>query len=132
MTWSSSRASVHADELLADAVKATSFEWGDLGEGMEPTSGHPPSPEEIAAAEDRNRRSELESAFAQGFAQGSAEGEARARLVVRAGLDAVQKVLSEITTEREEWRLGADDNLTALAMCVARQLLDRELATDPG
>ncbi len=132
MTWSSSRATVHADEVVAAKDKATSFEWGDLGEGSDPSSDRVRSPEELAAAEDRSRRSELESAFAQGFAQGSADGEARARVTVRTGLEAIRKVLSEIVSEREEWRLQAEDNLTALALCVARQLLDRELATDPG
>ena len=131
MTWSSSRGAVKGSAASRAGDEPRSHEWGEFG-GVRGPRGRPATPEELAAMEERERREELESAYAQGFAQGSADGEARARIALRSAVDAVQRALAEIQRDREEWQERADDNVMALALVVARQIVDRELATDPG
>lgn len=102
-----------------------------------------PEPEEIdpavleAQIREEERRREVQEwerriaeARQQGFAEGRAEGEmaegARLRHAVRAAEDA----LEELRMGEMRWTGTIEENVCALAVIIARQIIGRELATD--
>jgi flagellar biosynthesis/type III secretory pathway protein FliH len=76
------------------------------------------------------------SAAEQAYASGREEGrrEARAALEVewRNALQILASAAEVVRASRVRWLDTADENLFALATAVARQILDREVATEPA
>jgi flagellar biosynthesis/type III secretory pathway protein FliH len=103
-----------------------------------------PLAEPAAAAEQRRvdeearlqaeRAAELERVAAQAFAAGQAAGEARGRAEAEARLAsavaAAEAALDRIREGERRWEGALDENLCALAVTVARQVIGRELAGD--
>lgn len=64
---------------------------------------------------------------AAGLEEGRAEGEAAEGARLRNAIAAVEAVLAEIREAERHWVDAAEENVSALAVGVARQILDREL-----
>lgn len=62
-----------------------------------------------------------------GLAEGRTLGEAAAEARLRQAVEAVERALAEISAATRPWIDAAEENVTALAVAVARQILDREL-----
>jgi flagellar assembly protein FliH len=110
---------------------------GSGGSGTLETLG---SAEEKAAREAERvaeeRRAELEAAVAAARAEGYAAGEEAGREAERVRLDsavsAAERALDTLRSSESALAGRLEENLCALAVGVAKQLLARELSADPG
>jgi flagellar assembly protein FliH len=70
-------------------------------------------------------------AYAEGFAQGLAEGRTAGRAEVQAQVDKLAAMWQELAKPFEILDAAVERELLALAMALARQIVRRELKTDP-
>lgn len=84
---------------------------------------------ERPSLEELQRRA-VEAAFERGHAEGVLEGEERARRQLQSSLQALEAATKDLTSETLSWRDALARNLHALAIAVARQIVQRELRTD--
>jgi flagellar biosynthesis/type III secretory pathway protein FliH len=87
------------------------------------------------AAEEAARRAHekaLADAYERGLAEGRAEGEQAASELLRAPMTAVESALAALRAGEERWAGALEDNICALAVAVARHIIGREVAADPG
>lgn len=68
---------------------------------------------------------------ARGFDEGRLAGERAERARLRAAFEAVHDALCSATSSVRAWEAAFEDNVTALAIAVARHLVDDELRADP-
>lgn len=71
-------------------------------------------------------------AYALGFEEGFHEGELAEQARLRAARRATEDALDVIRANEERWSDSISENIAALAVAVARHVVDRELALDPG
>jgi flagellar assembly protein FliH len=69
-------------------------------------------------------------AFARGLAQGRAEGEHAAQMKVSSAAEALTAAVTQVRAEEERYLHGLEENLAALAVTVARQIIGREVRQD--
>ena len=82
--------------------------------------------EDDAAARTR----ELETARAEAFERGRAEGERAEAARLRQALAAATEALEAVRESEERWVGAIEENIAALAVTVARHIVDRELGTE--
>ncbi|HEU4629907.1 MAG TPA: FliH/SctL family protein [Gemmatimonadaceae bacterium] len=91
---------------------------------------------EEEARQQAERQAELERATAQAYAAGVAAGEQRGRAEATARLAsavaAAEAALERIRDGERRWEGALDDNVCALTVAIARQVIGRELAGDPA
>lgn len=96
----------------------------------------PADPAVERAAERAAREAETESllreAYLRGRQEGRAEGERAERAKLQSAVRAAEDALNQLTAAEERWSGALEENLCALAVAIARQVLGRELAADPG
>ncbi|MCA9737730.1 MAG: FliH/SctL family protein [Gemmatimonadota bacterium] len=95
------------------------------------TLGFASTVEPVAESPEDRHRHEVEEAFERGRAEGLREGEARAQARLTSALQALETATTGLTAESLSWREALARNLHALAVAVARQIVQRELRTDP-
>jgi flagellar biosynthesis/type III secretory pathway protein FliH len=78
-----------------------------------------------------NHEEELEVAFRQGMAKGEETGADRIRQEMAPALEAVHQAAQQLAELRTHWVGEMEKNLTALALGVARQMVDREVKENP-
>jgi flagellar assembly protein FliH len=102
-----------------------------------------PEPEEIdpavleAEAREAERQQEIREwerkiaeARQQGFTEGRAEGETAEEARLRTAVRATEEALEELRMGEMRWTGTIEENVCALAVIIARQVIGRELATD--
>lgn len=106
---------------------------GTFGELPAPDAAHPTGWAERAEAE---RAEAVAAAMAEGYERGYAEGEQAARAQGESEVRAAAAVLHEAATglraHEARWSANLEENVAALAVLVARQLVQREVAADPA
>ena len=91
---------------------------------------------ERAAAEEARRLERLEQerllqeAFDRGFAAGRQEGETAEEARLRGAVRAAEEALEELRIGEMRWTGTIEENVCALAVIVARQVIGRELSSD--
>jgi flagellar assembly protein FliH len=84
----------------------------------------------VHAAEERSR---IE---AEAHARGRAEGERAARAQLETGVgeavDALREAVSMVQMHEARWVANAEENIAALAVAVARHIVQREVSSDPS
>jgi flagellar assembly protein FliH len=73
----------------------------------------------------------LQDAYQRGYTEGLRAGESAEGSRLRNAMAAVQDALASVQEGAERWVGNAEENLAALAVGVARQIVGRELTTDP-
>lgn len=90
---------------------------------------------EANAAREREFAAELEQcateAYASGYEKGRREGEVAEGARLRAAVQAAELALDEIRAGESRWQGGIEENICALAVAVARQVLEREIRSSP-
>jgi flagellar assembly protein FliH len=81
---------------------------------------------EISAEMERR----IAEAYARGFEEGRQEGEAAEGARLRVAVQAAEDALDELRSGESRWRGGLEENVCALAIAVAKQVLGRELKSD--
>lgn len=127
------------DQLLAAEWALEELSAGPASPGPAPASDLPePDPEALAAeavaralagaAEERDRM--VAEAYAQGFEEGRAEGEAAEGARLAGAVRAAEAALDELREGEVRWTGTIEENVCALAVAVARRILERELGDD--
>lgn len=104
-----------------------------------PSAGEP-TPEEVHAAAEEAREAALANeharliadARAEGYAAGEATGRAEEQARLATALATAEKALDQLRAGESYWLEQLEDNVCALAVAVARQVIGRELESDPG
>ena len=78
------------------------------------------------------REAELEAAYQQGFRDGEASGLERALRELDPSRQAAEKAASQLSVLREELKTHTQENILALALIVARRVMEREIQAAPG
>ena len=100
--------------------------WQDLG--SDPRHGsESATPEMLEATRERER----EEAYERGFNDGVDAGRAQARQELGPNLIASVRVVAEVEDFKDALMEQMQDNLTALSLAVARQLVEREVRAEP-
>jgi flagellar assembly protein FliH len=81
-----------------------------------------------AAVEERDRL--IAEAYAEGFEEGRHEGEIAEAARLRTAVEAATEALDELRAGEVRWTGTIEENVCALAVAIARQVVGRELATD--
>ena len=112
-----------ANTGLADvplvSTPATSWRPDSLLAGQSMESA--PQPEQVDLAA---------QAYELGFEEGRQEGERAEQSRLRTAMKATEEALEVIAANEARWDGALEENIAALAVAVARHILDRELATD--
>lgn len=86
--------------------------------------------EEMLEQEHSERDRLVHEAYERGMAEGRTEAEQREAARLGSALDAVDAALSEIRASGSRWASTLEENVCALAVAVARHILDREIDGD--
>jgi flagellar assembly protein FliH len=86
-----------------------------------------------AAAEAREEQERLvREAYSRGLEEGRREGEQTEGNRLKNAVRAAELALQEVRENEERWVNSVEENICALAVAVARQVVDQELTSDPG
>lgn len=114
-----------------------------LSSNAEPRGGAPArwsldefSPEgHVVVSSERNAQAEIERALAEAYARGQADGRAQSegaqQQEIQFAVEALAGALVTLQREAEVWLNNASENVCALAIAVARQVMAREVVSDP-
>ena len=101
--------------------------WQDLASETRRNGSRDPSPEALEAQRER----ELEEAYERGFDDGAVSGRNQAIKELQPNLQASVRVVAEMEEFKEALLGQMEENLTALALAVARHLMEREVHAEP-
>lgn len=105
--------------------------YADLGGGAESVSD-----EEARLRAETEAREEQErlvrEAYSRGFEEGRREGEQSEATRLKHAVRAAESALEEVRENEERWINSIEENICALAVAVARQIVDQELKVDPA
>jgi flagellar assembly protein FliH len=82
--------------------------------------------EEAAAA--RARQAELDEAYLRGVSDGQAQGEQAERARLRGAMMAAESALEDVRTGEARWLANIEENIAAIAVGVAQQIVAREVS----
>lgn len=88
------------------------------------------APLDTCAMPDAPPADPVADAFALGFSGGRIEGEQAERARLRATMRAAEEALDAINVNGARWVGSANEDMTALAVAIARHLIEREVAHD--
>lgn len=127
MTWSSNEdRAVDRDPGMGTGGLSMNWTWQELGPDVRRGGEGQPSPEVLEAARVR----ELEETYERGFNDGVDAGRGQALQEMGPNLQASVTVVAEVEEFKDALIGQMQDNLTALALGVARQLIEREVKAD--
>jgi len=101
--------------------------WQDLANETPRGKAKAPTPEMLEAERARER----EEAYERGFNDGADAGRRQALQELSPNLEASVRVVAEMEEFQGVLLDRMEDDLTALALAVARQLMEREVRTEP-
>jgi flagellar biosynthesis/type III secretory pathway protein FliH len=108
-------------------VLSMNWTWQELGTESRRGGSDTPTKEMMEALRERER----EEAYERGFNDGVDAGRVQARQELGPNLQASVRVVAEVEEFKDALMEQIQDNLTALALAVARQLIEREVKADP-
>jgi flagellar biosynthesis/type III secretory pathway protein FliH len=140
MTWSSPEGSIRAPRTI-DELVAVEWDPEELFRDQPGLAPHPAGSDpaeqdalieaiaEANAAREQEAAAELErrvrEAYAAGFEEGRQEGEAAEAARLRTAVEAAEDALDAVRAGESRWRGGIEENICALAIAVAKQVLGR-------
>jgi flagellar assembly protein FliH len=89
-----------------------------------------PLPGSPSRSDDARVSAATEDGYARGYEQGFRAGEFAEAARLRSAFEALDEAMTAIEQEAGRWVGNAEENICALAVTVARQLIARELTTD--
>jgi flagellar assembly protein FliH len=127
-------APVDLREVIAAAMAAVAPQAEEVAEEREPEI----DPEALAAAAREEERlqeiaaweARIAEAYRRGFEEGREEGEIAEQARLRSAVRASEEALEELRLGEMRWTGTIEENVCALAVVVARQVIGRELADD--
>lgn len=95
----------------------------------EPDPG--PLLEEVVAELEERHALELEDAYARGWSEGEEEGRRQEAERLEKAVAAAERVLTAVSDRERAWAEAAEVEIALLATAIARQIIGRELETEP-
>ena len=97
-------------------------------------AGAPTPAQEAASAAELQAPTEaqLAEAYTAGYEDGRTDAAAAEQAKLRDAMRAVERALEEVSAAQSEWLDALEENVSALAVAVARHLVGREIAGDPA
>jgi len=134
MTWSSDwltkaepvRPDSASSVWVPDALPTTGM-WSGV---RAPDSSFEPERRADVRRQAEQRQAELDEAYQRGLEVGAAEVMQRDAALVRSALDAVEAAAAQVVAAERAWARTLQENLCALAVAVARNVIGRELKGD--
>jgi flagellar assembly protein FliH len=114
------------------AQAATRWTPDELSGGDFTVFGSDPSPSNAAASSADELRARLEEAYAGGYAEGMAAAVAQERARLATALRTLEDALANVREHEQRWVANAEENLCALAVAVARHVVEREIGASPA
>jgi flagellar assembly protein FliH len=135
----SAKGSVHAARSVDEMVAA---EWSledlrvedlyaDFGGGSDRAAQEAAHARAEADAREEQER-QVREAYSRGFEEGRREGEQSEGNRLKNAVRAAEHALEEVRENEERWVNSIEENICALAVAVARQIVDQELKSDPA
>ena len=90
-----------------------------------------PAPMDPVEEERVRQEKDIRDAFALGFEEGRHEGEHAEAARLRTALTAAEESIDILRSGEERWQGMIEENICALAVAVARHIIDREVADNP-
>lgn len=84
----------------------------------------------VAEAKARYEK-DMHDAYTLGFDEGRHEGEHAEQARLRTAIDATEEAIEALRAGEERWQGMIEENICALAVSVARHIIDREVADNP-
>lgn len=81
------------------------------------------------AADAQARQLELDAAYLRGVTEGRDEGERAERARLRGAVMAAESALDDVRTGESRWLANIEENIAAIAIAVAQQVITREVTT---
>jgi len=110
--------------------------WQPAITGAAPGRPAAPTTASPSREPDQQMQQREQAAYQRGLQEGEArarqQGAAQAQAELQAALGRIGKTVDEISSLRSRLRHEAEEDVVKLAMAIARRILNRELATDPG
>lgn len=132
MTWSSSMSTVrkpNADPMGIVAWSPEELELDGAPFGGIPSAPAGPAP--VVAPAPLIEQQHLDEAFTQGYDTGREAGAADERARLASAVATVTALLMQLRDREARWTERMEENLSALAVAVGRQLFDAELQAAP-
>lgn len=85
---------------------------------------------EAAAREEQERL--VREAYSRGYEEGRREGEQGEAARLKNAVRAAEAALEEVRENEERWLSSIEENICALAVAIARRIVDQELKVDPA
>lgn len=136
MTWSSSaarqpsRPAAPAAAPVAWAPDELVLDTRALHEVVRRPEPVPPEPAALDALDAERMERALQEAYERGVADGRRAGEAAEAARLRTAVQAVTEAMTSLHADADKWVGHAEENVCALAIAVARQVIGREVAMD--
>ncbi len=115
-------------QLGIDAPRPTSV----FGDDLNDTSDRGAAVEAAQAAKElaasQARQAELDAAYLRGVAEGREQGELAERARLRGAMMAAERALDDIRVGEARWLANIEENIAAIAVAVAQQIVTREVA----
>lgn len=105
--------------------------YAEMGPGEERPAADPVEVREDAEAR-REQERLIQEAYTRGAEEGRREGEAGEAARLRNAVRAAELALEELRENEERWTANIEENICALAVAIARQIIDQELRSDPA
>ena len=77
------------------------------------------------------RQAELDTAYLRGLAEGREQGEQAERARLRGAMMAAESALDDVRTAEARWLVNVEENLAAIAIGVAQQVILRDVTAAP-
>ena len=90
-----------------------------------------PDAQQAAAEREKEIEARMAASYKQGLAAGEAAGAQRAGAKLEPAIAALGSIVNELAGLRRRFRAEAEEATVALAITIARRVLNREMATDP-
>jgi flagellar biosynthesis/type III secretory pathway protein FliH len=81
------------------------------------------------AAMAASRQAEIDTAFLRGMSEGREQGEMAERARLRGAMMAAESALDDLRAGEARWLSNIEENIAAIAVAVAQQLVTREVST---
>jgi len=131
MTWSSARPGVWAPappSVVPSPGGHVPWAPEDLARRPSPVQPLPVLEEPVPAPDPHEAM--LAAAYARGFEEGRLEGERGEQARLRSAVGAAQEALDALRDGEQRWTGTIEENVCALAVAIARQLVGREVEVD--
>jgi flagellar assembly protein FliH len=135
----SAKGSVHTarsvDEMVAAEWSLEDLRLEDLYPEMGSTSNRDLAAAARAQAEAEARHEQerlIKDAYGRGLEEGRREGELAEVNRLKNAVRVTEQALAEVRENEDRWLSSIEENICALSVAIARQILDHELQSDPA